>query len=151
MPHRNLESPYADREAETAPDALAREKHERRYGRGVKETHRGAKDGHRDGLALRWGQCHMLLNRAKGERVSFAELGALLARRMPWRKTPLDQAITFRLESGERSARVEEIAAMVTVLRDHGIMVDPGWLAFGDESRAPAPDPEALLSARLFV
>lgn len=128
--------------------AEEREKHERRWGRGVKETHRSTKNAYRDGVALRWGQCHLLLNRAAGAKVSFAELGALLAHRMPWRKSALDQAVTFRIESGERSARVEEIAALVVVLADFGIEVDPGWVAFGDESRAPAPDPDLLLGAR---
>ena len=75
----------------------------------------------------------------------------MLAAEFPWRKRPYDQAVTFRISSGERAIRLEDVVAFVRVLKRHGVIVDPGWLAFGDECAAPAPDPELLANARLAL
>lgn len=101
----------------------------------------------REGAALRWGQCHDILS-AKFRRegkigptdiVGFRELGMMIGKEIPWRDRPYDGSVTFRLESGERAIRLEDVVAFVKVLKRHHIQVDPGWLAFGDLSGAPRP------------
>lgn len=118
---------------------------------GVRDTNRHEGNTVRQEAALRWLTCHALLSYAIGERVSFRRLGDLLAHEFPWRKRAYDQSITFRIASGERAIRLEDVIAFVRVLRRHGVTVDPGWLAFGDESNAAPPDPELVAIARLSM
>lgn len=120
----------------------------RRINTGQRFTGNNEANTVRNEAALRWLSCHTLLNYALGERVSYAKLGTMLAAEFPWRKRPYDQAVTYRISSGERAIRLEDVVAFVRVLRRHGVIVDPGWLAFGDESQAPPPDTELLAHAR---
>lgn len=120
----------------------------RRINTGQRFTGKSEANTVRNEAALRWLSCHTMLNFVLGEKVSYAKLGTMLASEFPWRKRPYDQAVTYRISSGERAIRLEDVVAFVRVLRRHGVIVDPGWLAFGDESRSPAPDPELLANAR---
>lgn len=120
-------------------------------GTGVRETNRSIDNSHRTAVAMRWIQCHMLLNNVVGEKVTFTALGAMLADKQPWRERGYDQAIMYRMESGERSIHVDDVIAFAAVLADYNVTVDPGWLAFGDLSDASPPDSELLLRARLTV
>lgn len=129
----------------TSPARSTRDKH---VSTGQRDSGRHIDNEVRNEAALRWLSCHTLLNYVLGERVSYAKLGVLLSGEFPWRKRPYDQSITFRIASGERSIRLEDVVAFVRVLKQHGVIVDPGWLAFGDESTAPPPDPELLDNAR---
>lgn len=130
--------------------ALGRKKAESsRRSQGLRETSNSPTNTYRAALAMRWITCHLLLNYVVGEKVSFTGLGKLLAEKQPWRKTGYDQAIMFRMESGERAIHVEDVIAFVAVLADYGVTVDPGWLAFGDLSGAAPPDADLLLRARL--
>jgi hypothetical protein len=119
----------------------------RRYGTGERETGNSPANVVRKQAAMRWAKAHMLLNLVAGEDVSYAALGRLLAEKSAWRNTAYDQSMTYRLESGERAIRLEDVMAMVAVLNDHGLRVDPGWLAFGEASNAPPPDPALLMEA----
>lgn len=125
------------------PDRLAR-----RGNTGKRYTNNHIDNEVRNEAALRWLTCHTLMNYALGERVSYAKLGTMLAAEFPWRKRPYDQAVTYRISTGERAIRLEDVIAFVHVLRRHGVHVDPGWLAFGAECSAPGPDPELVENAR---
>lgn len=134
--------------AKTRP-ATNEERLARRYGTGARDTGNDPSNKVRTQAAMRWATAHMLLNLAAGEEISYARLGVLLAEKNAWRRTAYDQSITYRLESGERAVKLEDIMAMVAVLNDHGMRVDPGWLAFGEASAAPPPDPALLTGAKL--
>lgn len=91
------------------------------------------------GCALRWQVAHLLLNDAVGERVTFEDLGKMLAQFLPKGRGAYHKAIVYRMESGERSIHLDDILALCDLCRKHGLEIDPGWLAFGDRSAAPEP------------
>ncbi len=139
------------RSSRTTATSTSPSKSNARVSTGARTTGNSLDNTVRNDAALRWLTCHTLLNYALGEQVSYARLGAMLAQEFPWRKRPYDQAVTYRIGTGERAIRLEDVVAFVRVLKRHGIAVDPGWLAFGDETAAPAPDPEHVNLARLAL
>jgi transcriptional regulator with XRE-family HTH domain len=73
-----------------------------------------------------------------GEKVPQDGFGLLVARRLG-REKPITAATVSRWEAGEG---VPDLATIQAAAELSG--VDPGWLAFGSRSQAPAPGPIAI-------
>lgn len=89
--------------------------------------------------ARRMFRARVRLSMRRGEKVSQAAFGALLAARLG-RAKDITAATVSRWESGDATPDLATLEA-VAELCD----IDPGWLAFGAQSQAPAPAPEPVL------
>jgi transcriptional regulator with XRE-family HTH domain len=82
---------------------------------------------------------HLELSYRLGRRVTLAEFGQLIARRMR-RRTPFAPTAVSRWEAGQQTPTPEVIEAIAEVSG-----VDPGWISHGEKSAAPAPRSQAEL------
>jgi transcriptional regulator with XRE-family HTH domain len=87
----------------------------------------------RSTLARRIFLAHLELSYRLGRRVTLAEFGELVARRMR-RATPFSAAAVSRWEAGTKIPGADVIEAIAAVTQ-----TDPGWISHGDRSAAPAP------------
>jgi transcriptional regulator with XRE-family HTH domain len=75
-----------------------------------------------------------LLERRLGRKVTHSNLGEAVAQQL--RRAPFSAATVSQWLSGKQALNFSVTLALAKLCR-----VDPGWLAFGEESRAPAPEP----------
>lgn len=100
-------------------------------------------------LATRWLVAHLLLNNAIGRRMPLEELGAEIARE-EHRATPYDQSTIHRIETAKQEPSADQVLAFCAVLARHGVTIDPGWLHYGDATKAPAPKTPLLAAKDLL-
>ena len=100
-------------------------------------------------LATRWLVAHLLLNNARGRRVTLEEIGEEMARE-EGRASAYDQSTVHRLETGKTEPDGRQILSFCAVLRRGGVTVDPGWLHYGAASSAPAPETPLVDTAHLL-
>jgi hypothetical protein len=84
---------------------------------------------------------HMLLSQIMDRHVTHAELGELLAE-AEGKDTPYSASTVSRWESGTHPSEPATILAICSLVKGK---VDPGWLSYGDASKAPG------LSTRNFT
>lgn len=127
---------------------------ERRESTGQRETGNTLDNKIRQEAAIRWNECVVLLNARvlakdrNARRITYKELGEMLADVTDHRETAYDQSIIYRMQEGTRAIRLEDCQAMARLLKKHGIRVDPGWIALGDDTEASPPDRAALAHAK---
>jgi hypothetical protein len=103
----------------------------------------------------RWLVAHLLLNNARGSKVTLETLGSELAALIPERVVGtkvkrLDESILSRIENGRQGADDAQCRAMAILCQRAGVDIDPGWLMFGDDTKAPAPKSPLVASALLL-
>ena len=76
---------------------------------------------------------HLELSYRLGRRVTLAEFGRLIAKRLR-RRTPFAPTAVSRWEAAQQTPTPEVIEAIAEVTG-----VDPGWISHGEKSAAPAP------------
>lgn len=81
--------------------------------------------------------CHLLIEGATGRRVTLAEVGEMVGAALE--REPYSAGSVLAWEKGVSVPDVRVIAALARACTSVGVEVDPGWLAFGSESYAPAP------------
>lgn len=106
-------------------------------------------------IASRFLVAHLLLNNARGQKVTLAELGEELAALIPERTsrgkvTPLDASTIHRVETAKQEPDSAVVEAMALVCQRAGVDIDPGWLLFGDATRAPRPMSDLIEVAHLL-
>jgi transcriptional regulator with XRE-family HTH domain len=84
-------------------------------------------------LARRLFLAHLELSYRLGRKVTLAEFGDLVARRMG-RPNPFSAAAVSRWEAGAQIPSADVIEAIAAVTH-----TDPGWISHGDRSAAPPP------------
>lgn len=87
-----------------------------------------------DMLSARLFLARLHLERRLGESVTLSSLGEAVAKRVR-RDAPFSPAAVSRWFDGSTEPTLDVIEAVAAVCK-----VDPGWLAFGRRSAAPAPD-----------
>ena len=85
-----------------------------------------------------------LLERRLGRKVTHSDLGEAIARQL--RRAPFSAATVSQWLSGKQALSLQVTLALAKLCG-----VDPGWLAFGEESRAPAPEPPERAGKRTPV
>lgn len=86
-----------------------------------------------DSLGRRIFLAHLELSYRLGRKVTLAEFGELIARRMA-RDTPFTAAAVSRWESGSQVPTPQIVEAIATITH-----TDPGWISHGRKSAAPPP------------
>ncbi len=86
-----------------------------------------------DSLGRRIFLAHLELSYRLGRKVTLAEFGQLIARRMA-RDTPFTAAAVSRWESGSQIPIPQIIEAIGAITH-----TDPGWISHGRKSAAPRP------------
>ena len=86
-----------------------------------------------DTLGRRIFLAHLELSYRLGRKVTLAEFGELIARRMG-RDTPFTAAAVSRWESGSQVPTPQIIEAIALITH-----TDPGWISHGKRSAAPKP------------
>lgn len=81
---------------------------------------------------------HLLIEGALGERVTLADLGVLVGKAMGRRAFSATSVRDWEVDVSRPDDHV--VRALVAVAAGLGVEVDPGWLMFGEESRAPEPE-----------
>ena len=76
---------------------------------------------------------HLELSYRLGRKVTLAEFGDLVARKMG-RPAPFSAAAVSRWEAGTQFPSADVIEAIAALTH-----TDPGWISHGDRSAAPAP------------
>jgi transcriptional regulator with XRE-family HTH domain len=84
-------------------------------------------------LARRIFLAHLELSYTVGRKVTLAEFGELVARKLG-REAPFSAAAVSRWEAGTQIPSGEVIEAIAAVTG-----TDPGWISHGDRSAAPPP------------
>lgn len=90
----------------------------------------------------------LLMGEAVGCKVTLGEVGQMLGDELG-RERPYSPTSVLEWEKGVSQPGVDVLAALARVSTGAGVEVDPGWLAFGAESCAPAPVGEATALSRI--
>lgn len=98
--------------------------------------------------SLRFQIVRLMLGNMIGRTVTFEELGVWMGKANPARGVAYDKSTISRTAVGERGLSIDDVLAICAVCRSHHIEIDPGWLAFGDQSAAPEPLTGLTSSAR---